>query len=69
MDSDGVAALLCRMSDVFEGYERQYCELSVNLSGKCSAVSHLDGGASSSWSFNGLVCVSFFVAKFVLLSY
>ncbi|CAM8878417.1 unnamed protein product [Rhodiola kirilowii] len=31
------------MSDVFEGYERQYCELSVNLSGKCSAVSLLDG--------------------------
>lgn len=31
------------MSDVFEGYERQYCELSVNLSGKCSSASMFDG--------------------------
>ncbi|XP_027914280.1 vesicle transport v-SNARE 12-like isoform X2 [Vigna unguiculata] len=27
------------MSEVFEGYERQYCELSANLSRKCSSTS------------------------------
>ncbi|XP_025680723.1 vesicle transport v-SNARE 12-like isoform X2 [Arachis hypogaea] len=32
------------MSAVFEGYERQYCELSSNLSRQCSAASSLDGG-------------------------
>ena len=32
------------MSEVFEGYERQYCELSANLSKKCTAASLLDGG-------------------------
>lgn len=26
------------MSAVFEGYERQYCELSANLSRKCNSV-------------------------------
>ncbi|CAJ1975317.1 unnamed protein product [Sphenostylis stenocarpa] len=31
------------MSEVFEGYERQYCELSSNLSRQCTAVSTLDG--------------------------
>ncbi|XP_038905554.1 vesicle transport v-SNARE 11-like isoform X2 [Benincasa hispida] len=31
------------MSEVFEGYERQYCELSANLSRKCSSASALDG--------------------------
>ncbi|XP_051118380.1 vesicle transport v-SNARE 12-like [Andrographis paniculata] len=32
------------MSQVYEGYERQYCELSANLSRKCnSAASLLDG--------------------------
>ncbi|KAK7304650.1 hypothetical protein VNO77_42535 [Canavalia gladiata] len=31
------------MSEVFEGYERQYCELSVNLSRECTAASALDG--------------------------
>ncbi|XP_074274625.1 vesicle transport v-SNARE 12-like [Silene latifolia] len=29
------------MSEVFDGYERQYCELSANLSRKCSSVSLL----------------------------
>ncbi|XP_050203334.1 vesicle transport v-SNARE 12-like [Mercurialis annua] len=29
------------MSDVFEGYERQYCDLSANLSRKCNAASLL----------------------------
>nr|KYP69768.1 Vesicle transport v-SNARE 11 [Cajanus cajan] len=31
------------MSEVFEGYERQYCELSANLSRHCTAASALDG--------------------------
>ncbi|KAL4186391.1 hypothetical protein AMTRI_Chr09g13900 [Amborella trichopoda] len=31
------------MSEVFEGYERQYCELSANLSRKCTSAVHLDG--------------------------
>ncbi|KAF8408139.1 hypothetical protein HHK36_007281 [Tetracentron sinense] len=31
------------MSEVFEGYERQYCELSANLSKKCTSASILDG--------------------------
>jgi len=29
------------MSQVFEGYERQYCDLSANLSRKCSSTSLL----------------------------
>ncbi|GAA0169602.1 SNARE protein [Lithospermum erythrorhizon] len=33
------------MSEVFEGYERQYCELSVNLSRKCTSASTLPDGA------------------------
>lgn len=32
------------MSRVFEGYERQYCELSANLSKKCTSAIALDGG-------------------------
>ncbi|OAY50071.1 vesicle transport v-SNARE 12 [Manihot esculenta] len=32
------------MSDVFEGYERQYCELSANLSRKCNSTSLLPDG-------------------------
>ncbi|WCJ22190.1 Vesicle transport v-SNARE family protein [Euphorbia peplus] len=36
------------MSEVFEGYERQYCELSANLSRKCNSVSLLsDSGEKS----------------------
>ncbi|KAE8695774.1 Detected protein of unknown function [Hibiscus syriacus] len=31
------------MSEVFEGYERQYCELSANLSKKCTAAVALNG--------------------------
>ncbi|KAK9149411.1 hypothetical protein Scep_008168 [Stephania cephalantha] len=31
------------MSEVFEGYERQYCELSSNLSRKCTSATLLDG--------------------------
>ena len=32
------------MSEVFEGYERQYCELSASLFKKCTATIKLDGG-------------------------
>lgn len=32
------------MSEVFEGYERQYCELSANLLKKCTSASLVDGG-------------------------
>jgi vesicle transport through interaction with t-SNAREs protein 1 len=32
------------MSEVFEGYERQYCELSANLSRKCSSTALLPHG-------------------------
>lgn len=33
------------MSEVFEVYERQYCELSTNLSRKCNSTAVLpDGG-------------------------
>lgn len=37
---------LCRstMSEVFEGYERQYCEISASLSRKCTSAGQLDGG-------------------------
>jgi len=36
------------MSEMFDGYERQYCELSTNLSRKCtSAASALNGGSKS----------------------
>ncbi|CAA3001570.1 vesicle transport v-SNARE 13-like [Olea europaea subsp. europaea] len=31
------------MSEVFEGYERQYCEISANLSKKLTSASLLDG--------------------------
>ncbi|KAL5220176.1 hypothetical protein ABZP36_024889 [Zizania latifolia] len=31
------------MSKVFEGYERQYCEISASLSRNCTAASALDG--------------------------
>ncbi|KAJ7953859.1 Vesicle transport v-SNARE family protein [Quillaja saponaria] len=35
------------MSKVFEGYERQYCDLSANLSRKCSSVSLLSDQAQT----------------------
>ncbi|KAK8936518.1 Vesicle transport v-SNARE 11 [Platanthera zijinensis] len=31
------------MSEVFEGYERQYCEISASLSRKCTGAASLDG--------------------------
>ncbi|KAG5522421.1 hypothetical protein RHGRI_034562 [Rhododendron griersonianum] len=40
------------MSEVFEGYERQYCELSANLSRKCSSSGLLlDGGKKEQYIF------------------
>ncbi|KAK4430033.1 Vesicle transport v-SNARE 12 [Sesamum alatum] len=33
------------MSQVYEGYERQYCELSANLSRKCNSAAALPDGA------------------------
>ncbi len=42
------------MSEIFEGYERQYCELSANLSRKCTSILALHGGTrwfSSSSSY------------------
>jgi hypothetical protein len=32
------------MSQVFEGYERQYCEISASLSRKCTTAAALEGG-------------------------
>jgi len=32
------------MSEVFEGYERQYCEASASLTRKCTAAAALQGG-------------------------
>ena len=49
------------MSEVFEGYERQYCELSANLSRKCNAAgSILDGGISFQLSLHLVSSVQFF---------
>lgn len=36
-----------KMSEAFEGCERQYCELSANLTRKCTAAGALVGGSSS----------------------
>lgn len=35
-----------KMSQVYEGYERQYCELSANLSRKCNSTAALPEGGS-----------------------
>lgn len=35
------------MSEVFNGYERQYCDLSASLSKKCSSAVSLDGGKTT----------------------
>lgn len=48
------------MSQVFEGYERQYCELSANLTKKCSSASILDGGEKD------IAIFSFFYEKMLL---
>ncbi|MQL95601.1 hypothetical protein Taro_028269 [Colocasia esculenta] len=37
------------MSEVFEAYERQYCELSASLSRKCTSAGLLDGGKKNSF--------------------
>lgn len=39
-----VSAPNVAMSEIFDGYERQYCELSANLSRKCTSVAALHGG-------------------------
>ncbi|XP_076938740.1 vesicle transport v-SNARE 11-like, partial [Bidens hawaiensis] len=39
------------MSEVFEGYERQYCELSAALSKKCTSATLLDGDKKKPASF------------------
>lgn len=45
------------MSEVFNGYERQYCDLSANLSKKCSSALSLDGGKTISKTIGYLVSV------------
>nr|TKR74399.1 vesicle transport v-SNARE 12-like isoform X1 [Populus alba] len=40
------------MSEVFEGYERQYCELSANLSRKCNSTSLLPDGVEKNAKVN-----------------
>ena len=55
---------LVKMSEVFDGYERQYCELSANLAKKCTAIGSLDGGdfivsCVITFDVNYLVIVSF----------
>ncbi|KAG2399072.1 Vesicle transport v-SNARE 11 [Vigna angularis] len=40
---EGRVEKLGTMSQVFDGYERQYCELSANLSRQCTGASSLDG--------------------------
>jgi hypothetical protein len=51
------------MSEIFEGYERQYCELSANLSRKCTSILALHGGtrwfSSSYMSHVGLELMIF----------
>lgn len=46
------------MSEVFEAYERQYCEISASLSRKCTSAAQLDGGMRLSVIF----VISIFVA-------
>jgi hypothetical protein len=60
------------MSEVFEGYERQYCELSANLARKCSSTSLLSGqGNFPSFFLIGLVsnCVIDFVCFSCCIEY
>ncbi|KAI3699712.1 hypothetical protein L2E82_44177 [Cichorium intybus] len=38
-----VRVIADEMSETFEGYERQYCELSASLSKKCTSATLLDG--------------------------
>ncbi|KAL6983439.1 Vesicle transport v-SNARE 12 [Sarracenia purpurea var. burkii] len=40
------------MSEVFEGYERQYCELSANLSRKCNSAGLLRDGEDKKQKFS-----------------
>ncbi|KAL8533751.1 hypothetical protein ACS0TY_009953 [Phlomoides rotata] len=42
------------MSQVYEGYERQYCELSANLSRKCNSAAALPEGEKRKQEVSGL---------------
>lgn len=64
VDEQEAEKQLGKMSEVFEGYERQYCELSANLSKKCTTAGALDGGdypgfalsfVSIAYDFNGFL--------------
>lgn len=53
------------MSEVFERYERQYCELSANLLRKCNAAGALDGGNfNTQTSLISLNCYLLFTARY-----
>ncbi|TYJ05638.1 hypothetical protein E1A91_A12G176700v1 [Gossypium mustelinum] len=42
------------MSEVFEGYERQYCELSANLSRKCNSASAITDSEQKRQKFSDI---------------
>lgn len=52
------------MSEVFEGYERQYCELSANLSRKCTSAALLNGGKR----IDHMLLAPFYINYSILLS-
>lgn len=58
-----------KMSQVFEGYERQYCELSANLSKKCTSASLLDGGEEKNSTFLHCYRGPFHIFLFFLINY
>lgn len=45
------------MSAVFEGYERQYCELSANVSRKCNSFAASGSGTFGMFSLSNLTSV------------
>jgi hypothetical protein len=51
------------MSEVFESYERQYCEASASLARKCTAAASLQGGNPSA---SLAMMMSFFPRKKIL---
>lgn len=56
----GVSGVVEAMAGVFENYERQYCELSANLTKKCRAATLVDGGAPFSLSIS--ICLSIYLS-------
>lgn len=54
------------MSEVFEGYERQYCELSANLSRKCNSAAILSDQGNLIQNSSYCVC---FIQVFLLVSF